>query len=338
MSHEPRLTAYTIQLKPSNLQTENTNRWLFRNLIGEANSSSLADSFIIAEVFRRFIAALDTPSMYSDSTSRKCMTANQPNIADPNVNANIILHSRQFVIEGVVEGGSYGRKRNKTSTVDKTIKSDVSERDAITEDFYFFLYCPPQSSKSTLFLQSYSDDTIDSVMKKFWLNFFSFAGAFNQPSIKRFVPISIVEDFKTNATVSSLTFSTDIPGETLLENASIQTTRNFKVTVTIKPTDEDLTMDEYEQTIEPIQQTFFTSLMKLGQFVSKKGKLRDSVTQKTSPFDLGTSFEIQPSILLSKYITINGDESDFERIKEYCFQLLESVKPEIYVQNAIQER
>lgn len=338
MSHEPKLTAYTIQLKPSNSGVENTNRWLFRNLIGEANQNALTDSFLITEVFRKFIAALDTPAMYSDATSKKCMTANQPNIADPNVNANIILHSRQFVIEGVVEGGSYGRKRNKTSTINKAIKSDVSERDAITEDFYFFLYCPPQSNKSTLFLQSYSGDTIDGVMKKFWLNFFSFAGVFNQPSIRRFVPIAIVEDFKTNATVSGLTFSTDIPGQTLLESTSTQTTRNFKVTVKITPTDEDLSIDEFEQTIEPIQHTFFTRLMNLGQFVKKKGTLRDSVTQKTSPFDLGSSFEIQPSILLSKYITINEDESDFIRIKEYCFQLLESVKPEIYVQNAIQER
>lgn len=338
MTHEPKLTAYTIQLKPSNSATENTNRWLFRNQITEANQNELADSYIIAEVFRRFISALDTPEMYSDSTNKKCMTANQQNIEDPNVNANIILHSQQFIIEGKVEGGSYGRKRNKTSTVDKSNKSNVDERDAITEDFYFFLYCPLQSSKSTLFIQSYSDDSIDSVMKKFWQNFFSFQGIFNQPSIKRFVPISIIEDFKTNSTVSGLTFTTNIPGETLLESTNTQTTRNFKVTVNITPTNDDLSMEEFEQTIEPLQQTFFTRLMNLGQFVKKKGTLRDSSTNKTSPFDLGTSFEIQPSILLSKYITINGDESDFERIKNYCFALLESVKPEIYIQYAIQER
>lgn len=338
MPHEPKLTAYTIQLKPSNGTTENTNRWLFRNLINEANQNNLTDSFIMTEVFRCFISALDTPEMYSDTTSKKCMTANQLNIEDSNVNANIILHSQQFIIEGRVEGGSYGRKRNKTSTINKSDKSNVDERDAITEDFYFLLYCPLQSSKSTLFVQSYSDDSIDSVMKKFWQNFFSFQGTFNQPSVKRFVPISIIQDFKTNATVSGLTFTTDIPGETLLESTSTQTTRNFKVTVKIIPTNEDMSLEEFEETIEPLQQTFFTRLMNLGQFVKKKGTLRDTSTNKTSPFDLGSSFEIQPSILLSKYITINGDDTDFERIKNYCFSLLESVKPEIYIQDAIQER
>lgn len=338
MAHEPKLTAYVIQLKPSNGSTENTNRWLFRNLINEVNQNELTDSYIIAEIFKCFISALDTPEMYSDTTSKKCMTANQRNIDDPNVNPNIVLHSQQFIIEGKVEGGSYGRKRNKTSTIDKSNKSNVDERDAITEDFYFLLYCPLQSSKSTLFVQSYSDDSIDSVMKKFWQNFFSFQGTFNQPVVKRFVPNSIIEDFKNNATVSGLTFTTDIPGETLLESTSTQTTRNFKVTVKITPTNKDLSVEEYEQTIEPLQQTFFTRLMHLGQFAKKKGTLRDTSTNKTSHFDLGSSFEIQPSILLSKYITINGDDSDFERIKKYCFELLESVKPEIYIQNAIQER
>jgi len=338
MSHDPKLTAYTIHLKPSNATIESTNRWLFRNLINQANQDVLQDSFLMLEVFKKFIAALDTPQMYSDTTSKKCMTANQPNIVESHVNPNIIIHSQQHIIEGKVEGGSYGRKRNKTSTDNKTNKSDINERDAITEDFYFLLYCPLQSSKSILLLQSYSDDTIDSVMKKFWQNFFSHAGVFNQPSIKRFVPTSIVEDFKNNATVSSFSFSSDIPGQTLLENTSTETARNFKVTVNVTPIDDDLTLEEFESTIEPLKETFFTRLMKLGQFSKKTGTLRDTATNKTSPFDLGTSFEIQPSILLSKYVSIIGEEEDFDRIKTYCFSLLESIKSEIFVQNAVQER
>lgn len=338
MPHEHKLTAYTIHLKPANGVIENTNRWLFRNLIKEANHNELTDSYIMAEVFKCFISALDKPEMYSDATSKKCMTANQPNIADYNVQPNIVLHSNKFIIEGKVEGGSYGRKRNKTSTINKSDKSNVDENDAITEDFYFLLYCPLQSNKSTLFLQSYSDDSIDSVMKKFWQNFFSFQGIFNQAVLKRFVPISIINDFKSNATVTGFTFTTDIPGETLLERTSTPSTKNYKVTVKITPTKQDLSLQEFEQTIEPLQQTFFTRLMNLGQFVKKKGTLKDSSTNKTSQFDLGSSFEIKPSILLSKYILIQGDDTDFDRIKNYCFELLEIVKPQIYIENAIQDR
>ena len=338
MTHEPKLTVYTITLKPGRSCFQNSNKWLFRNLINEANTSRLQDSFIMGEIFAKFIHALDTPQMFSEPTSKKCMTANQSDIEDSNVNANIILHSENFIIEGKVEGGSYGRKRNKTSTINKSNKSDVNEGDAITEDFYFLLYTPLPSNKSILMLQSYSDDSIDTVMKKFWQNFFSFQSTFNKPSIKRFVPKSIIDDFKNNATVSSLTFSTDIPGETLLENTSITTERNFKVTVQITPVTGNMSVDEFEETVEPLQQTLFTRFMNLGQFLNKKGVLKDSKTDKTSPFELGTDFEIQPSILLSKYIDLRGNESDFTRIRDYCFTLLDSVKAEIYNQNALQER
>jgi len=338
MSHEPKLTVYTIALKPANTKVENSNRWLFRNLIGEANNNELEDSFLITEVFKKFISALDTPEMYSDTKSRKCMTANQPDIENPDVSPNIVLHTEQFIIEGKIEGGSYGRKRNKTSTIDKTKKSNVDERDAITDDFYFLIYLPLHSNKLILLLQSYSDDAIDSVMKKFWQNFFSFQNKFYHPVIQRFVPKAIIEDFKTNATVSSLIFSTDLPGETLLENTQTISARNYRVTVQITPINEAFSIEEFEQNIIPIQETFFTRIKKLGQFTKKKGTLKDNSTDKKTPFDLGTSFEIQPSILLSKYITINNDESDFERIKTFCFSLLESVKSEIYIEYAVQER
>ena len=42
--HEPKLTAYTIQLKPVNAEIENSNRWLFRCLINEDNQNVLSDN------------------------------------------------------------------------------------------------------------------------------------------------------------------------------------------------------------------------------------------------------------------------------------------------------
>lgn len=338
MAYDPKLTVYTITIKPTNVRIQNSNRWLFRNIIGEANDNDLEDSYIITEVFGRFIRALDTPEMFSDNKSKKCITANQPNIENENVSPNITFSSENCIIQGVIEGGSYGRRKNKTNTLNKTEKSDVSERDAITEDFYFMLYMPLESNKMILMVQSYTSDSIDSVMNKFWGNFFSVQSTFYKPQIKRFVPHSIVEDFRTNSTVSSFQFSTEMLGETLLENTSTETTRNFKITVQVTPTEEDLTLAEYENTVQPLQETLFTRLMKLGQFTKKKGVLKDNVTNLTSQFDLGSTFEIQPSIILSKYITINQDESDFERIRNYCTSLLEDIKQEVYIHNAIQER
>jgi hypothetical protein len=217
MSHEAKLNVYKITLLTPGKNLINTNKWLFRNIIKEANTTPLADSFIYTEIFKKFISTLDTPEMYADSASKRCMTAHQRDIDKDDVNVNIKLHSEDCIIEGKVEGGKYGKRRNKISILDKSNKSLVDEKDAIAEDFYFLLYSPFHSDKSILMVQSYSDDSIDSVMKKFWQSFFAFPRMFKKPSIDRFFPQSIIEDFKNSATVNSLTFSTEVPGANFIK-------------------------------------------------------------------------------------------------------------------------
>ncbi|UMQ42977.1 hypothetical protein MKS83_04630 [Chryseobacterium sp. Y16C] len=337
MAHEPKLSAYIIKLKPVNKRTEKTNRNLFRHIIGDTSSENLADSFIFLEFSRKFISAIDTNEMYSDENTKKSITANQIDIESENVNTNIRFHSDSFIIEGIIEGGAYGRKRKKTSTANKNNKSEVSEGDAITDDFYFLIYTPLNSDKSILLLQSYSDDNIDSVMKKFWKNLLCYPAVFNQPALSKYIPAGIIQDFRNGATISNLTYTTEIPSDSLLGNTVNFDTRNFKITIKIEPTDSGFTYDEFDEAIAPIEQTTFKNF-RLGIFNKKKGSLKDVDTGKNAPFELDNNFQIKPSIILSKYVTINYDESDFPRIKEYCFQLLESIKQEIYLQNAVQER
>jgi hypothetical protein len=337
MAHEPKLSVYKIQLKPTRQNPYDNYRWLFRNLIQKANTDPMPEASIMEETFKKFISELDRPEMYSDGVSKKCMTANQREDAANTINQNIRLHSEHKIIEGKVEGGTFGRRRNKTSTQNKANKSLVEEVDAITEDFYFLIYTPLNSNKSVLMIQSFSDDTIDSVMKNFWQKFLSFSGAYNQPAIERFIPTSIIEDIKNNSTVSSLTFSTEVPGPTLLDEEVVTQQHDFLVTVDIKPTRSDLTIQEYESVIERIKRAVL-KILPLDNIRKQTGALRDKATNRNSPFEIGTDFDIHPTIFLSKYIEIVGDSSDFNRIRDYCFTILEEIKREIYPQNAVQER
>ena len=307
MAHEPKLSAFTIKLKPAIRNIEKTNRNLFRHIIGDTTSENLQDSYIFVEFCRKFIASIDTDEMYSDENTKKSITANQIDIDSDDTNTNIRFHSDSFVIEGRIEGGSYGRKRKKTSTANKNNKSDVSEGDAITDDFYFLMYTPLNSDKSILLLQSYSDDSIDSVMKKFWKNLLSYPAVFDQPALSKYIPAGIIQDFRNGATISNLTYTTEIPSNSLLGNTVNFETRNFKVTVKIEPTDSGFTYDEFDEAIAPIELTTFKNL-RLCIFSKKKGSLKDGDTGKSTPFVLDNNFQIKPSIILSKYITINYDE------------------------------
>lgn len=337
MAHEPKLTAYILELKPINSSIENSFRNLFRHKINDTISNDLQDSFIFMELCRKFIASIDTEEMYSDTASKKCLTANQVDIGSDEINTSIRFHSEQMIIEGIVEGGSYGKKRKKTSTSNKHIKDNVSERDAITDDFYFLFYSPLNSKKSILLLQSYTDDSIDAVMKKFWKNFLSYPSVFKQPSIEKYVPERIISDFKNGATVSNFTYTTEVAGDTLLQATSNTQNQSFKVTIKIEATDEGVDMEDLENVITPIEDSSFWNST-LRSFNRKKGTLKDNSTGRTTPFELDNDFNIKPNIILNKYISINYDDSDFDRIKDYCFEILEELKQEVFLQNAVQER
>ena len=336
MTHEQKLTVYTIKLKPKKKNVTNTNKWLFRNIVNKADTNPIDDQILFLDIFKKFIYLLDTEEMYKDSSNQKCMTINQADVDRIDVNANIIPHADKFIIEGKIEGGSFGRKRNKISTANKTDKSEVKEKDAITDYFYFMIYTPLYSDKSIMFIHSYSDNNIDNIVKKFLRSFLSHTDVFGEPAIKRFIPKEIIADFKSEATVSSLTFSTDIPSESLLDKTYKTKAQNFNVTIKITPIGNEFTIDEFEKTLEPIQKASFSNFT-IGLFNKKRGSLRDTSTNKTSPFELDT-FNIKPSITLSKYISIKNDESDFDEIKKYCFTLLENIKPEIYTNHAVQNR
>lgn len=337
MPHEPKLTAYVLQLKPKTDQIENSNRNLFKNKINEAESDDLEDSYIFTEIFRLLVNNLDTNEMYIDSQSKKCMTAYQHNIESENIDPNLFVHSENFIIEGKIEGGAYGKKRNKTETSNRSNKSEVSENDAITDDFYFLLYSPLNSNKSILLIQSYSDDSIDSVVKKFFTSFFSYPLLFSKATSNKFVPRRIINDFRNGATISSFTYTTHIPSTTLLGSTVRMNNESFKITFKIEPIEENISYDEFGLTVRTMD-TVNISNIPLRDFNNRRGNLADSSTGKTTPFELNSSFDIKPLIILSKYITIEHNESDFERIRDFCLDILEEMKQEIYPRNAVRER
>ncbi len=338
MAHEPKLTVFTLTLKPIDKTIPNTNRQLFKHLTNQTHiaDNELQNSVLFMDVFRAFISKLDTPEMYKDEKNKKTMTANQPNIEDGDVEPNIIPDSGRFIIHGVVEGGNYGQKKKRTDTRNKADKSEVNTNHAITDDFYFLIYLPPGSTKSILMIQSFTDETIDSVVKRFWEDFLQFPTKFDSPRIKKYIPPAIIDDFKQNTMITKLGYSTTITSESLLDPALQIEDKNFKVTITIEPV-EDMTIEEFEESKISISNKEFARKT-LGRFSKKKATLKDITTGKPCSFELESDYEIKPTIFLKKYINFPNNEINYTLIKEYCLDLLENeIKPQLFPEYAIQE-
>lgn len=335
MPHEPKLSVFLIQLKPINSNIEKSNRYLFRNINGDLGNTEIGDNVLFMDFCQKFITVVDTENMYADDISKKCFTANQISIGDNETDSNVHFDMENKIIHGVLEGGKYGKQRKKTSTLDKTKKADVNAADAITDNFYFLLYTPLSSKKSILMLQSYSDDSIDTVMKVFFKRLLSYPDVFKDATISRYTPLSIIQSFQRGAVVSGLVYTTQVPGTSLLDAAITERNQNFKVTIKIEPTNEDIEVINFPQFISSIERSTFKNFS-LSSFRKKKGRLKNDVSGKSTPFEIGSDFEINPAIPLTQYLSPQN-EVNFNGIHTYAMTILNEIKPIIYASNAVQE-
>jgi len=335
MSHEPKLTVYTIKLKPLDNSLQNSNRQLFRQKTGQADNE-VQDSVLFMDFFKLFLKEFESPEMYKHEASNKSMTFYQRDIDQNDVDTNVHANTSKFTISGVVEGGPYGRKKNKTDSGNKADKTPVKETDAITDDFYFCIYLPPESNKSILIIQSLIGDSIDSVIKDFWQKFLQHEGFFDTTAPTRYVPQAIIDDFKREIAVSSLTYTTTVAGQTLLDPAIDLQDKNFKITVKIEPLG-DMSVAEFEAAKESINDKQ-VGTTRLGGFRLKRASLKDTTSGKKSPFQLDSDYDVHPVIFLKKYIEFPNDILDFGLVAQYSENLLEKIlKPALYPQHAVIE-
>lgn len=337
MAHEPKLTVFTLILKTLDNEVENTNRTLFKHLTKNANGKSIKDSVLFMDMFAVFLKKIDTDEMYKDEKSKKSMTAYQSDITDNSVDTKIKPNVSGFTISGVVDGGSYGRKRNMADISDKKEKTAVTKNKAITDEFYFLLYAPPASNKSVLLIQSFSDESIDSVVKDFFVNFLSYKDVFDKPKIKRHIPPAIIEDFKKDSVITQFGYSTTVTGKDLFSPALKINDKEFKVSIKIEPV-EEMTMSEFQKSKSFLATIPFAVNNLLGNFKRKKATLKDNATMKKSSFEINSDYNIHPIIDLTKYIKFKNEEIDFGLVGAYCVKLLkDEIIPEIYPEYALTE-
>jgi len=336
-----KLSVYRIDLKPqsANKRDKNSIKYLIKyltNTIGQETT----DSHDFLELFRLFIEQIDKPDMITDAKSKKTITGKKAaEIEEGAPNPNINPDSGRFFIHGTIEGGIYGRVRRKILTTNREVSDSVNENEAITDRFYFLLYAPVNSNKAVLLIQSYGDNNVDSVVRFIFNNIFYCPGEFNHPKIDKFIPKTIINRFKNTSVVNSLTYSTEVLGNTLSTPVQQQEEATYKVTVKIEATDgAEINMNDFDSVNGEVSKKSFLGKL-IGSFSNKRGSLKNTTTNRVSSFDIEDDFNIKPVIFLSDLLPGIDQQMNFHRIEEFCISLLENeIKREIYPGNAIQER
>ncbi|MCD8093906.1 MAG: hypothetical protein LUF01_14215, partial [Bacteroides sp.] len=139
---------------------------------------SKSDIDIFTEYAKRFYRELDKEEFETlKSSNKKGISVktskglikhdDQILLTDDEIKDKLIYHPQMNVLEGIIIGGMYGRKRNARQLKHKSKIKNVDRDDVITDDYYSLLYLPMDNNTGYLLLQYYPDITIKKELTEF---------------------------------------------------------------------------------------------------------------------------------------------------------------------------
>lgn len=249
---------------------------------------------------------------------------------DENVNEIFKAHSDACVIEGFIDGGPYDRIRRMSEKDDTTTTTLLDRNKIVTDRYYLYLYLPLNSRVGLMFLERKKGQDIHKPMELF-LN--EVLKVRNNIHVERYVPQSIIEDFKIEGIIDSFTFTDTIVSPVLDGNAVEQQERNYDVSVSIKPrSGEAFGYDMLQDALNSVGNVvvkFGHNVKSLLQFGSKKARIQRN--NEGYNFSIGDDLKIRPMIEIADEIH-DRDNDILMRDEVYSMvnNLLGQIKDDIY--------
>ena len=335
MAHNPKLEVYQVWLNPNRNEEKTFRDFLIETI--EENNNEIENSEIYLNFFKKFIRTIDTDDFIANNRKKKAFTAYDTNSSQP-INSTISIKPNKNVIEGTIEGGKYGLKRNKSSVGNKSNKEGINQEDIILDKFYFSLYTPLDSELGILFIQSYSTETISDIFSEFIKTFFSLQGSYKKAKVEKFVPTRLVNEFRNSSNVKRFTFNTRFVFNQL-SNSPIGLEEEEFVIKIEAVSKHGLSKESLPNWINAVGSKVFNSTP-LSNFNKGKVYLKNTDSKKETPFDIDSDLEIKPVIYLENRISIGMDGiPNFSELSDYCANLLENeIIPEMYITDEVVER
>lgn len=250
------------------------------------------------------------------------------------VNRILSNHSGHFVIEGYIDGGYYDKLRTIAQTNNVATRERLGRDKMVTDRYYIYLYCPIDAKVGIMFLEKKKGLNIHTAVDLF------ITEVFKTPryavKIERFVPQSIINEYKDEGVVDSFTF-TDAITTSVIDGQGIELEeKRYGVTIKITlPEDERPKFDVVQQMLQWLGNgaiSLGNSVMHLSEFGKKKGSLQKE--EKKYSFEVGDDLKIKPMIPIDDELQ-DEDNSILRRdeIKTMCDEVLAQIMEEVYPAN-----
>lgn len=334
MAHNPKLNIYTLQLSPKNDEMA-TFRDLFRCKYNADIHTS--DDELFKLYFENFVNGLGDDDFRKDTKNKKVLGITN-NSKDGSIFS--LFSKNNSIIDGVIEGGKYGIRREYADTDNKSDKKIINENNAVLDKYYILIYTPLNSGFGFLLIQSYTEESIQDSLKDFIKSFYSCENEFNNIRIEPYVPHTIVEKYMKGSKISMFGFTTKTSIPSSMRNNIQVKGQTFEVEVKIKPLDSFLNpfSEETAQIYNEIGGKIFD-----GRPLNEgrgKAYVMDEKRRKAH-YDIEEEIKkIRPTIYLEDEGIIIDEKTglpNFKQIQKYCLGLLEEIKVEFNKNQNINE-
>ena len=337
MALNPKLNIYVVSLNPRDKNSHYTYRDLFKFKFSEG--ANMNDKSLMKSFFKNFIDSVGKSDFRKDDKNKKVIGVSDYNPDDGNTSLNI--HSEKCVIEGLIDGGQYGVLRAFADVNNKNAKETLGTSKAVLDKFYICLSTPLNSAYGFLFVQSYTENSIQDTFSSFLKELLKWDDEFYNVRIDPYVPKKFVDKFKDEAKIRMFSFKSKIGVSDILRDEQVLVRgQAFNVNVIITPIEDDFYpgTDEGLMLANAIANKSFDG-NNLGNYEDKKVFI--DANGRRAHYDINKEIKsIRPTIFLEDEgikIDAQTGQPDFNQIKDFTLSLLEEVKKEFNSYENIEE-
>ena len=338
MALNPKLNVYVVTLNPKEKDTNPTYRDLFKaKYMVEAQ---ITDSDLQDKLFQDFLNSVGKSDYRKDVKSKKVIGVSEYNAENQSSSLNI--RKARDVVEGIIDGGQYGVVRVYTDVDKKNDKTALGTNKAVLDKFYICLCTPLNSAYGFLFIQSYTESSIQDPVKNFITDLLKWEDDFYAVRIEPFVPKKFVEKFKQDAKIRMFSYRSKIGvSQIMRENELLLKGQAFDIEIKITPIeDKFLPGTESVEALAGALAEKQVDGVGLGDFEQQSVYIQDGKEHKAH-YDISKEIKsIRPTIYLvdeSVYVDEETGQPDFTQIKDFTLNLLEEVKQEYNGHEEIEE-
>lgn len=308
----------------------------FREIVREKNNipteEERTDENLFTLLFQNILSKLTQNAAWTSDRTKLGLALFSNDGED--VNRILSNHSGHFVIEGYIDGGYYDKLRTIAQTNNVATRERLGRDKMVTDRYYIYLYCPIDAKVGIMFLEKKKGLNIHTAVDLF------ITEVFKTPryavKIERFVPQSIINEYKDEGVVDSFTF-TDAITTSVIDGQGIELEeKRYGVTIKITlPEDDRPEFDVVQQMLQWLGNgaiSLGNSVMHLSEFGKKKGSLQKE--EKKYSFEVGDDLKIKPMIPIDDELQ-DEDNSILRRneIKTMCDEVLAQIMEEVYPAN-----